>query len=166
MGVHRELARSLQTSSAMMVGSMSSKPAPRTARPRILLVDDDPGVLTGLRRVLQISEPIWDIQTASDGRQAMSAVAEGRFDVVLTDLSMPTIDGFELLAELRRSHPGTVRIIHSSQLTTLGPEHIRHLAHATVAKPSTALELLSVMRWAERASGTSGVPVTGAKPRL
>jgi len=112
IAAYRGLARSLQTSSPMMVGSMSSKPAPRTARPRILLVDDDPGVLAGLRRVLSISEPIWDIQTASDGRQAMSAVAESRFDVVLTDLSMPSIDGFELLAEVRRSHPGTVRIIH------------------------------------------------------
>jgi len=136
----------------MMVGTSSSKPAPRTARPRILLVDDDPGVLAGLRRVLQISEPVWEIHTASDGRQAMRALLEQRFDVVLTDLSMPSIDGFELLAELRRSHPGTARIIHSSQLTTLGQERIRHLAHASIPKPSTALELLSVMRWAERAS--------------
>ena len=114
--------------------------------------DDDPGVLAGLRRVLQISEPTWELHAASDGRQAMRALLETRFDVVLTDLSMPSIDGFELLAELRRSHPGTVRIIHSSQVTTLGPEHVRHLAHASIPKPSTALELLSVMRWAERAS--------------
>ncbi len=143
----------------MMAGTISSKPAPRTTRPRILLVDDDPGVLAGLRRVLHISEPIWEIHMASDGRQAMRALLEGRFDVVLTDLSMPSIDGFELLAELRRSHPGTVRIIHSSQVTTLGPEHVRHLAHASIPKPSTALELLSVMRWAERASRPGGVVI-------
>jgi DNA-binding NarL/FixJ family response regulator len=117
------------------------------------------GVLAGLRRVLQISEPIWENLTESHGRQAMSALAQGRFDVDLTDLSMPTIDGFELLSEQRRSHPGTVRIIHSSQLTTLGPEHVRHLAHATVAKPSTALELLSVMRWAERAARPGGLVI-------
>lgn len=143
----------------MMAGTISSKPAPRTARPRILLVDDDPGVLAGLRRVLHISEPTWEIHTASDGRQAMRALTAGHFDVVLTDLSMPSSDGFELLADLRRSHPGTVRIIHSSQLTTLGPEHVRHLAHASLPKPSTALELLSVMRWAERASRSGSLVI-------
>ena len=69
----------------MMVGTISSKPAPRTTRPRILLVDDDPGVLAGLRRVLQISEPTWEIHTASDGRQAMRSLIDARFDVVLTE---------------------------------------------------------------------------------
>jgi DNA-binding response OmpR family regulator len=72
--------------------------------------------------------------------------------VVLTDLTMPGVDGFQLLGELRRSHPGTVRIIHSSQLTTLGPERVRHLADAALMKPSSALDLLSIIRWAERAS--------------
>lgn len=137
----------------------SLKPSLRTSRPRILLVDDDPNVLAGLRRVLQVSEPIWEIQVASDGRQALDALLSTRFDVVLTDLTMPGIDGFALLAELRRSHPGTVRIIHSSQITTLGPERVRYLADAALAKPATALELLSVMRWAERASRPPARPV-------
>jgi DNA-binding NarL/FixJ family response regulator len=134
----------------MMTAMTSQKPAVRSSRPRILLVDDDPSVLAGLRRVLQVSEPIWEIQVASDGRQALRAVADAHFDVVLTDLTMPGIDGFALLAELRRSHPETVRVIHSSQITTLGPERIRHLADAAIPKPSTALDLLSVIRWAER----------------
>jgi two-component system response regulator PfeR len=128
------------------------KSTPRSSRPRILLVDDDPGVLAGLRRVLHVSEPVWEIVVASDGREALSALKSGRFDVVLTDLTMPGIDGFKLLQEIRQSHPGTIRIIHSSQITTLGAEHIRHLADATLPKPSTALELLAVMRWAERES--------------
>lgn len=136
----------------MMAAVLSQKPSLRTCRPRILLVDDDPGVLAGLRRVLRIAEPIWEIHTATDGKKALEALAKGRFDVVLTDLGMPAVDGFELLAEVRKSHPGTIRIIHSSQLTTLGPERVRHFADAAIPKPSTALELLSVMRWAERVS--------------
>jgi CheY-like chemotaxis protein len=135
-----------------MAATISLKPSMRTSRPRILLVDDDPGVLAGLRRVLHIAEPIWDIQTALGGQKALAALQSGHFDVVLTDLTMPGIDGFQLLAELRRSHAGTVRIIHSSQLTTLGPERVRHLADAALPKPSSALDLLSVIRWAERAS--------------
>jgi CheY-like chemotaxis protein len=124
----------------------------RTSRPRILLVDDDPSVLVGLRRVLQVAEPIWEIHTAADGKKALEALRTGHFDIVLTDLTMPGVDGFLLLAEVRRSHPGTVRVIHSSQITTLGPERIRHLADAAITKPSTALDLLAVVRWAERVS--------------
>ena len=143
----------------MMTAMTSPKPSPRNSRPCILLVDDDPGVLAGLRRVLQVSEPIWEIHVAADGRQALDALSHKRFDVVLTDLTMPGIDGFELLAELRRSHPGTVRIIHSSQITTLGAERVRHLADAAIPKPSTALDLLSIMRWAERTSRPPPRPV-------
>jgi len=135
-----------------MAAMISQKPSMRVSRPRILLVDDDPGVLAGLRRVLHIAEPIWEIVTAIDGKRALQALSTGRFDVVLTDLTMPGIDGFELLAEVRRSHPGTIRIIHSSQLTTLGPERVRHLSDGAIPKPSPALDLLSIMRWAERVS--------------
>jgi CheY-like chemotaxis protein len=136
----------------MMAATITLKPSVRTSRPRILLVDDDPGVLAGLRRVVQVAEPTWEIHAALDGKRALEALAIGHFDIVVTDLTMPGIDGFELLAEVRRSHPGTIRVIHSSQLTTLGPERVRHLSDAAVPKPSPALELLSVLRWAERAS--------------
>ena len=146
------LGARLALTGPMMAATISHKPATRTSRPRILLVDDDPTVLAGLRRVLRIAEPVWEIHTVSSGEKALEALASGRFDVVLTDLTMPGVDGFELLVEVRRSHPGTVRIIHSSQLTTLGSERLRYLADASIAKPSPALELLSVMRWAERAS--------------
>lgn len=66
---------------------------------RILLVDDDPEILQGyglaLRRVAEVVE-------ASDGVQALSLIAKQSFDVIVSDISMPRLNGVELLREVRK----------------------------------------------------------------
>jgi len=124
---------------------------PRPAH--ILLVDDDPEVLSGLRRMLHASEPEWLISTASTGRRALELMEHERVDVVLTDLHMPEMDGYELLRILEKSHPETIRIVHSSHTATLATELLRYLAHNVVAKPADPRELVALLRWAVNAAG-------------
>lgn len=119
-----------------------------------MVVDDDPKVLAALRRVLRAAEPEWVVRTASNGRQALEMIAEDGADVVVTDLHMPVMDGFQLLQRLERSHPETIRIVHSSHTAMLATELLRFLAHNVIAKPTPASEIIELLRWAVRAAGS------------
>jgi DNA-binding NtrC family response regulator len=68
------------------------------AKARILVVDDDASAASGLERLLR-SEG-YDVTVAEDGNTALIAAAESLFDVVVTDLHMPAMDGIELLGKL------------------------------------------------------------------
>jgi CheY-like chemotaxis protein len=70
-----------------------------SAAGRALLVDDDDVVRRGVRQAL---EPIgWKVREAENGQAAVEALAAGRVDVIILDLMMPKMDGFEFLDELR-----------------------------------------------------------------
>jgi HD-like signal output (HDOD) protein len=95
----------------------------------ILFVDDDAFVLKGLQRVLRLRYPEWKMDFVTSGQAALSALAERDFDAIVSDMYMPNMDGDELLAEVRRRHPGLARIMLSGQagdetvLRLLGPVH-------------------------------------------
>ncbi|PZF88173.1 SpoIIE family protein phosphatase [Micromonospora endophytica] len=65
---------------------------------RILVVDDNPDLREHVTRLLS---PHWQVVTASDGLDALRLATEGAFDLVLTDVMMPRLDGFGLVAALR-----------------------------------------------------------------
>ena len=67
---------------------------------RVLVVEDDPEVRAMLCKVL--TDENWLVTEASDGGEAMKLVAEEIPDLILLDLMMPDVDGFEFLAELRQ----------------------------------------------------------------
>jgi serine phosphatase RsbU (regulator of sigma subunit) len=66
-------------------------------RPRILVVDDEPGMLRAIERVLASS---CDVHTARRPLQALEAAAAERFELALLDIRMPEMDGFELMSRL------------------------------------------------------------------
>lgn len=129
-------------------------------RPRILLVDDDPDIIRGLWRMLRVCRPDLQINTAGSGSQALAALAELSYDVVITDLQMPGVSGLAVLTALAERHPETVRIVHSSQLESLDTDEIRSLSHVIVAKPTSESQMLEAIelgltRAAGRRSGVS-----------
>ena len=66
---------------------------------KLLLVDDDPAVLRAYRKAL--SSRGWDVQTASDGAQAIERLRGETFDVIVSDVSMPEMGGLEFLRSVR-----------------------------------------------------------------
>lgn len=96
---------------------------------RILFVDDDSKVLNGLRRMLHPERAEWEMAFAGGGAQALEIMASRPFDVVVSDMRMPQMDGAQLLEEVRGRHPDVIRIIlsgHSGQemiLKSIGPTH-------------------------------------------
>jgi len=78
-------------------------------RPRILLVDDDVNVLDGLRRNLWLR---FDVTLATGAAEALElAASQGPYEVVVSDLRMPGMDGIALLSCLRQTSPQTVRVL-------------------------------------------------------
>ena len=67
---------------------------------KVLLVDDDEIMRESVRRVLEQEQ--WQVTGASNGRLALEKLAETPPDVILLDLMMPEMDGFEFLAEIRQ----------------------------------------------------------------
>lgn len=72
---------------------------------RVLLADDHSIVRAGLRRIIEESSDIEVVAEASDGREAIELFKKFLPDVGIIDISMPTIDGLEVVARLHADHP-------------------------------------------------------------
>jgi len=116
--------------------------------PQILLVDDDPIVLRALRRLLLGARPGWEIDMAESAEAAQMLLESKTYDVVVTDLHMPGVDGASFLARLKTKHPAVRRVIHSSHVESLTAEQVQELAHAVLTKPGRSDELVAVLDWA------------------
>lgn len=96
---------------------------------RVLFVDDEPNILSGLRRMLRGQRNEWEMDFQPSGLEALKAMEEQPFDIVVSDMKMPGMDGAELLSEVQRLYPNTIRIILSGQselsaiLKSIGPTH-------------------------------------------
>ena len=119
--------------------------------PRILVVDDDPAIRESLARELRAAG--YDVATAVDGEEGEAAAARGQPDLVLTDLAMPSKDGFALIAAVR-SRSGTPIVVIS--VHQQDPDKVRALdlgADDYVTKPFSVPELLARVRAQLRRSG-------------
>jgi HD-like signal output (HDOD) protein/CheY-like chemotaxis protein len=108
---------------------------------RILFVDDEARILDGIRRSMYSMRGEWQMQFASSGADALKALAAEPADVVVSDMRMPGMDGSELLAEVKRLYPGTVRFILSGQAETESIIRATRSAHRYLSKPCDAATL-------------------------
>lgn len=81
------------------------------SRPRILVVDDEPQITRVLRLALGAQQ--LDVRVAADGEAALDLFHDWKPDVVVTDLSMPHVDGIELCRLIRRESPRVPIIVIS-----------------------------------------------------
>jgi len=84
---------------ARLTSALRAIGAPRDRSGRVLVVDDDEATRLVLRRHLQNNN--WTVTTATNGRVALECLAEERPDIILLDLMMPEMDGFQFLEHLR-----------------------------------------------------------------
>jgi excisionase family DNA binding protein len=75
-------------------------PAPATARPRVLVVDDEASIRDLLAKTLALAE--YDVDLAPDGRAALERLRIIPYDLLITDLKMPGVDGLTVIREARR----------------------------------------------------------------
>jgi HD-like signal output (HDOD) protein len=112
---------------------------------RILFVDDESRILDGIQRMLYADRKRWEINVALGGPAALKACEEGSFDVVVSDMRMPGMDGATLLGHIRDLYPGTARIILSGYSEDALARRAVPVAHRFLAKPCSAAELQSTI---------------------
>lgn len=94
----------------MTASSKNGNAAPRRiSSPRILVVDDEENVRITTAAILE--QEGYEVETASDGHEALDKIRTGAFDLVLTDLRMEGLDGTALLQELCSKHPSVVTVV-------------------------------------------------------
>ena len=113
--------------------------------PRVLIIEDDPALRRALRIFLEKSGHT--VVEAHDGQVGLKAHAAQTFDLIVTDLIMPEMDGVGLICALRKSHP-TLPVIAISGGGRMSPENYLHIARqcgaaVVLAKPF-AMEKLGV----------------------
>jgi HD-like signal output (HDOD) protein len=105
---------------------------------RIIFVDDEPMVLKGLQRTLRKMRGEWEMTFTSSSKEALDILGAGSFDVIVSDLRMPEMDGMQLLAEVKSKHPQVVRIILSGQVEQESTFKSVQVAHQSLSKPCDA----------------------------
>lgn len=108
---------------------------------RVLFVDDESNVLQGLQRMLHPMRNQWDMVFASSGQEALDLLTQAPFDVIVTDMRMPGMDGAELLDKVMALYPHMVRIVLSGHSDPVMIFRSVKAAHQYLAKPCDA-ELL------------------------
>ena len=96
----------------------------------IAFVDDEANILTSLRRTMLSMLDEWEMAFFATGPDLLARMEDHPFDVVVSDMRMPGMDGATLLDQVAKRHPDTIRVILSgyadneSVFRTVGPAHI------------------------------------------
>lgn len=112
---------------------------------RVLFVDDEPRVLEALERSLFQLDVEWEASFANNGPAAILELERASYDVIVSDMRMPGMDGAELLAHARDNYPQTARIVLSGQTDEAAAVRAARVAHQFLIKPCDALTLRRVI---------------------
>src|SRR5436190_1768037 len=110
--------------------------------PHILVVDDDVGIRTLLEKVLE--DEGLPVVTAGTGCEALDRISEDPPQLVLLDLQMPVMSGWEILRRLHDAHQ-PVPVVFMSTGTRVRMEAAHHHADGCLAKPFDLTQLLAVV---------------------
>lgn len=108
---------------------------------RILFVDDEPRILEGLRRMLRAHRNEWEMVFATSGAEAISTLATLPFDVIVSDVRMPEMEGSELLEHVQKHYPKMIRIVLSGYFEREAALRAAGVAHQYLAKPCDPAKL-------------------------
>jgi len=112
----------------------------------VLVVDDSPIARKMLIRALPSN---WDIEIAqaSNGLEALTAYRAGKVDVMFLDLTMPEMDGYQVLETLRKEDLNCLVIVVSADVQALAQERVLSMgAISFIRKPVTAEGLSDVLK--------------------
>ena len=113
--------------------------------PKILIVDDEQNILLYLSEALE--DEGYNITTKASGQEAVSAIEDEEYDLVLVDLKLKDIDGLEVMREAKKRSPDTVIIMltgHGSLESAM--EAIKYGAFDYLLKPSSVQDLKESIR--------------------
>jgi HD-like signal output (HDOD) protein/CheY-like chemotaxis protein len=112
---------------------------------RILFVDDEPRILEGLQRMLRSQRNRWEMVFARGGDEALALLGSGPFDVIVTDMRMPGMDGARLLQQVQERFPSVIRVVLSGHVEMEAALRAAPVAHQFLSKPCDPERLREVI---------------------
>ena len=116
------------------------------AKTRVLFVDDELPMLRILTVGMRSMSAQWDMQFASSGEEALALARQKAFDVVVTDMRMPGMNGAQLLNQILRLHPQTIRIVLSGYADLNELVSCVGLTHQFLGKPCSLDDLRTCLK--------------------
>ena len=117
---------------------------------RVLIVDDEPALVSGLKKALRPWREEFEIETVVSGRAAIALLSAQRYDVVISDARMPEVDGEEVLACAHATQPGAVRLLLSGQVDARAAHRLGRHAHQLLLKPTSGPALRAAISECQR----------------
>jgi putative nucleotidyltransferase with HDIG domain len=118
---------------------------------KVIFVDDEPNVLTALRRMLRSKQDSWDMTFVESGQAALDVLLEkNEMDVIVSDIRMPGMDGAELFTHVKDKYPGTIRIALSGQVDINEVMRSIRSVHQYISKPCNGDALITKIESAVR----------------
>ena len=115
-----------------------------SAQHTILIVEDDPGFAGYLKRLLRRED--LKLITAHGGRQAIQCLQANRVDLVLQDIGLPDIDGYQVMDLIRQEYPTTLVIVMTGEITVESAlMALRKGAYDYLRKPFESTELVNTV---------------------
>lgn len=112
----------------------------------VLFVDDEPSILSGLRRSLRSMRKEWNIKMASSGAEALELMDSTSFDVVVSDVRMPEMNGAQFLARVRERQPSAIRVALSGQADVDLAAECVSVCQQFLSKPCETEQLIATIR--------------------
>lgn len=109
-----------------------------SAKKRILFVGDEPKILEGLRRSLRSIRQEWEMLFVASGLEALDILTQEPFEVIVSDMRMPGMNGAELLERVRQQYPYITRIGLTGQVSRASVLLCAGPMHRCLAKPVEA----------------------------
>ncbi len=125
-------------------------------RLRILFVDDSDYVLQSIQRMLWSLQDSCDLAFVDAGTQALALHREHPFDVIVSDLQMPIMNGWELLHAARRAYPGVRCFILSGDPAPAVVAKAVELGYGLIEKPCSAAFLKAAIFGGKDEGGVAG----------
>jgi len=117
----------------------------RGRRPKILVVEDNPAVREFIVRALSLDG--YDLAAAIDGRQALDMLEMDRFDLLVSDIVMPNVDGIELAQKASMEYPNLkIVMVSSYSQVRVRAHNLDSLVHRVVAKPFSLEEICEAVK--------------------
>ena len=115
---------------------------------KVLLVDDEPFILQGLKLLLDWKAEGYEIYTATNGKEALDFINYSPVDLVIADIKMPVMTGLELLKELRESKHSDIYFVILSGFAEFNyaQEALRYNCTDYILKPVEKEQLLGILR--------------------
>lgn len=111
----------------------------------ILFVDDEPNILSGLRRMFRAFRHEKDFHFVESGQAALDFMAENIVDVIVSDMRMPGMDGATLLARVQQQFPQSIRIMLTGQADEESILRTVGVVHQFISKPSNPETLREIL---------------------